>query len=184
MHALETRWVALEIVTETRPARMTVVNDDADLLMAVRDCFADQYQVSVLCAPDSMGSIADQAPDVLVLGPLRGRGDRLGVWEVIALARSHMALHAVPIVVLSPDFDQLLAEGRQLAEYHDVYAVSMPFTVDVIEAVVASVARAAKPKDRLPSLCVHGYADGSGADACPRCATSFGDSQWESTWTR
>jgi DNA-binding response OmpR family regulator len=172
-------------------SRITVVDDHSDMLSLMRDIFGDAYEVSELRCPASMVGIADQRPDLLIVGPVCGStGASLSAWDIVALARRHMLLRNVPIVLVSPDV-ALMADRDRLAMYSDLHVVTAPFELDVVRAVVESVLRqaAARPMSavlagagagqgaqraghggdgRLPPLCVHGYGEDD-SSSCPAC---------------
>jgi hypothetical protein len=104
-----------------------------------------------------------------------------------------MTLRTVPIILFTADVS-VMADRDQLAAFPDVHVTVVPFELEDIRAIVASVARRivatrgtvmparqmalATPvpslgEDRLLSVCPHGYDEGewqSASGGCARCS--------------
>ena len=177
--------------------RITIVDDDRELAALLRDIFGETHDVTTVRGSRSVASIADQAPDILVIGLLGNEtGASLSGWDLVALARKHRDLRNVPIVLLTANLAGVIADGGPLAKYSDLHVVEVPFDGPVIQTVVSAIDRRAKESwrtgqpmtrtpstvvsamaeatalDRLPPLCVHGHAPGGGdglSGGCTRC---------------
>ncbi len=192
--SLPTQPVPWESATRTR---ITIVDDDRELAALLRDIFGETHDVTTVHGSRSVASIADQAPDILVVGLLGNEtGASLNGWDLVALAREHRDLRHVPIVLLTANLAGVIADGGPLAKYSDLHVVEVPFEGPVIQTVVNAIDRRAKESrrtgqpmartastvvsamaeatalDRLPPLCVHGHAPGDGdglSGGCTRC---------------
>lgn len=122
---------------EPGPLRITLVDDDHDLLALLSEVFASQpATVNIVDAFESMTSIADTSPDVILIG--LGTRARLAPWQLVGLIRHHRALHDVPVIVCTVDVAADM-RGGQLGAYPGVHAVAMPFELDVLEQLVRRV---------------------------------------------
>jgi DNA-binding response OmpR family regulator len=184
-------------VTASR-TRIAIVDDDRDLVALLRDIFGETHDVRAVGGSRSVGSISDEAPDILVIGLLgAATGAALSGWDLVALARQHRDLRNVPIILLTADLASVMADGDRLARYSDLHVVEVPFDEPVIETVVSSIDRRTRDSrtsgqpltrarstvvsamtdasalDRLPALCAHGHASGDGdglSGGCTRCS--------------
>lgn len=161
-----------------------MVSDDVELAQTVGDIFADDYTVGVLPCSGSVTAIAEQHPDMLLVGPASTHVPlgSLGAWDIVALARAHRDLARVPIIVLTPDLDSMMADPLELRAHSNVHVIGMPFDIEVLTGVARSIERAARDDlvaiadvglaSPTPLVCVHGYEfDGDGRfGRCTTCA--------------
>ena len=121
--------------------RVTVIDDDAEFLGLIPDILGDGYRVAAIERLESMIPLASQAPDVIVLGSGTNSADgSLSAWEIVRLARHHMTLRTVPIMVLTAD-PTFITEGSRLRAYPDVHLLVMPFDADDLRTVMLRVVR-------------------------------------------
>lgn len=128
-------------------ARISVVDDDGEMRSLIAEIFSEAYEVAE-SSPDSMTSIADQEPDLIIVGLLdQSRRELLSGWEIVALARRHRRLSHVPIVMLSTDMT-LMTDRDRLATYSGLHVAAVPFELDDVRAIVGSVARQVRSRPR------------------------------------
>jgi DNA-binding response OmpR family regulator len=119
--------------------RVTVVNDDAEVLAILREILEDQAYdvVGLRGAEQSIEEIAVTAPDLLVVDlRLDPQASRLSGWDMVAMSRVHPRLREVPIVVISADLLAIRERADELQAYGDVHLMSKPFEVATLEELV------------------------------------------------
>jgi CheY-like chemotaxis protein len=117
--------------------RVTVINDDAEVLAILREILEDQ-------------AYAVTEPDLLVVDlRLDPQASRLSGWEMVAMSRVHPRLREVPIIVISADLMAIRERAEELQAYGDVHLMSKPFEVTTLEELVRRlVDRTAPPPIR------------------------------------
>lgn len=119
--------------------RVTVINDDAEVLAILREILEDQAYdvVGMRGAEQSIEDIAVTEPDLLVVDlRLDPQASRLSGWEMVAMSRVHPRLREVPIVVISADLLAIRERADELQAYGDVHLMSKPFEVTTLEELV------------------------------------------------
>jgi CheY-like chemotaxis protein len=119
--------------------RVTVINDDAEVLAILREILEDQAYdvVGMRGAEKSIEEIAVTEPDLLVVDlRLDPQASRLSGWEMVAMSRVHPRLREVPIVVISADLLAIRERADELQAYGDVHLMSKPFEVTTLEELV------------------------------------------------
>ena len=132
--------------------RVTVINDDAEVLAILREILEDQAYdvVGMRGAEKSIEDIAVTEPDLLVVDlRLDPQASRLSGWEMVAMSRVHPRLREVPIIVISADLMAIRERAEELQAYGDVHLMSKPFEVTTLEELVRRlVDRTAPPPIR------------------------------------
>jgi hypothetical protein len=119
--------------------RVTLIGDGDRSIEAV---LGANHRVNRLRAVSSVEPIADQQPDLVVVGqPERTDRDALTAWELVALARAHRELREVPIVMVVPSVVEIMTDAGRLAEFADVHVLAAPPDPEVIRSVVRSLER-------------------------------------------
>ena len=153
---------------------MTVISDDSLLCSVMGDALAESHQVRRAPRGASMSRLADTQPDVLVVGPIASASSAstLTAWQIVALVRAHRELRRVPIVVLASDLSAVMADPGVLSAHDGVHALGIPFDLDTLTSVLASVQRAVQAeREALPVYCSHGYESGPDGPAdCSFCS--------------
>ncbi len=119
-------------------ARITVVNDNREFLELIGEILNDDQHHATLVdgdLPDALDRIRDSGPDVLMID-LRLGEDELHGWAIAQQVRRDPQLDALPILVCSADIHALAMIEEQLAESHNVVAMSKPFSLDAFTAVI------------------------------------------------
>ena len=119
--------------------RVTVINDDAEVLAILREILEEQAYdvVGMRGAERSIEDIAVTEPDLLVVDlRLDPQASRLSGWEMVAMSRVHPRLREVPIVVISADLMAIRERAEELQAYGDVHLMSKPFEVSTLEELV------------------------------------------------
>jgi CheY-like chemotaxis protein len=139
-------------LTSVDRRRVTVINDDAEVLAILREILEDQAYdvVGMRGAEKSIEDIAVTEPDLLVVDlRLDPQASRLSGWEMVAMSRVHPRLREVPIVVISADLMAIRERADELQAYGDVHLLSKPFEVTTLEELVRHlVDRMAPPASR------------------------------------
>jgi hypothetical protein len=119
--------------------RVTLIGDRD---RSVEAAFDARHRVNCLRAVSSMEPIADQQPDLVVVGqPGPTDAEALTAWELVALARAHRDLREVPIILVVPSVVELMTDAGRLAEFPDVHVLAAPPDPEVIRSVVRSLER-------------------------------------------
>ena len=109
---------------------------------SVEAAFDASHRVNRLRAVSSMEPIANQQPDLVVVGqPGPTDADALTPWQLVALARAHRELRQVPIILVVPSVEELMTDAGRLAEFADVHVLAAPPDAEVIRSVVRSLER-------------------------------------------
>ncbi len=123
----------------SRPARITVVNDQPEFLELISEVLdGNGYEVTPLDGEaTSIEHIADTRPDLLIcdlrLAPEKGR---LTGWEIVTLCRVHEDLRDVPLIVCSADARSLRQHADEMSALGDVHALEKPFQLAMLEDLV------------------------------------------------
>ena len=126
-------------VASSEALRVTLIGDGD---RGIEAAFDANHRVTRLRAVFSMEPIADQQPDLVVVGqPGPTDADALSAWELVALARAHRELREVPIVMVVPSVEELMTDAGRLAEFADVHVLAAPPDAEVIRSVVRSLER-------------------------------------------
>ena len=126
-------------VAPAEELRVTLIGDRG---RSIEAALGANHRVNRLRAVSSMEPIADQQPDLVVVGqPGPTDADALTAWEVVALARAHRELREVPIVMVVPSVVELMTDAGRLAEFADVHVLAAPPDPEVIRSVVRSLER-------------------------------------------
>jgi DNA-binding response OmpR family regulator len=143
--------------------RVTVINDDAEILAILREILEEQeYEVVGLRgAEQSIEEIAVTTPDLLVVDlRLDPQASRLSGWDMVAMSRVHPRLRHVPIIVISADVFAINERADELQAYGDVHLMVKPFEVTTLEELVRRLL------DRTVPSPLHGDGDsGQAAEA-------------------
>jgi CheY-like chemotaxis protein len=157
---------------------MAVISDDATLCAAMHDALADSHDVTLVPPTTPMTRLASMRPDMLAVGPVAPSmsGHPGVVWDIVARARQHPELRAVPILVLTADLDGALATSGLLSAHQQVHVIGLPFDLDTLTSVLASMERdrlSAARTDRVPDVCSHGFElTAHGPAGCVVCSWS------------
>jgi CheY-like chemotaxis protein len=123
-------------MTNNRRPRISVVNDNPDFLALMADILAEDagYEVTLFHNERvTIDEIVGVEPDLLVIDLLLGGASG---WDLVALARAHDRLAAVPIIVCSADVAELRDRAAELVRVGDVHLLAKPFSVDEITELV------------------------------------------------
>jgi hypothetical protein len=120
----------------SRP-RLVVLACEPDMIDVLREVLANDYEISAPPHPAGIGAIDAEEPHAVLVGTLDGG---LTPDELVALTRSHMRLHDVPIVVMSAQPDVLGHAGR-MPHLAGVTLLSLPVDVETIRLVVEAALR-------------------------------------------
>jgi len=117
--------------------RITVIDDSPAFLDLIRDVLEAEHDVVTYNVVHSVAEIAASTPDLLLIdlhsgGPTGG----LTGWEILALARSHPDLQAVPAIVCSADLEALREDRIRLLAHGDVQLIAKPFDIHAFEQTV------------------------------------------------
>lgn len=150
--------------------RLVVLACDPDMVEVLSDVLADDYDVTAPRHPATMGTIAAEEPDAVLVGTLEGG---LTAQELVTLMTRHMRLHGVPVVLMSAQPD-LLGHAGSTPHLAGVTLLSLPVDVETVRLVVeAAIREAHRPTSgRLADLCPHGFDVAS--ESCRRCAIRLG----------
>lgn len=124
-----------------RKPRVTVVDDDADVLDLFREILEEDGFTVVTFAEALSGieRIVRSRPSLLVVDLLLDpRREQLSGLQLVHAARSSEQLRSVPIIVCSADPQTLEAAWPDLMERGDVHQLSKPFNLATFERVVAT----------------------------------------------
>lgn len=114
--------------TAPRSLRVTVIEDEPTMTEMLHDLIAEDATVTAVSGPESLRSVSDTMPDVIVIG-LAAAGD-FGAWELVSSIRQHRLLSGLPIILCSVDVDPHVCAGSLcvdgLAGHSDVHVVRMP----------------------------------------------------------
>lgn len=128
--------------------RIVVVDDEPELVQLFVDIFSDDYEVIAAPTPVAIAGIDALDPEVMLIGTVApGSLAALTADEIVALARRHMRLRHVPIIVLSAN-PHVFREAQRLAGVTGVTVVSLPFDLATIQYVLSSVRRQAATSAR------------------------------------
>lgn len=135
----------------TRP-RITVIDDSPAFLDLIRDVLEAEHDVVTYNMVRSVEEIAASAPDLLLID-LHSAGPSGGLtgWEILALARSHPDLRAVPAIVCSADLAALREDRVRLLAHGDVQLIAKPFDIHAFEQTIERTLRLAGSARRSPS---------------------------------
>lgn len=125
--------------TSVRPIRVTVVNDEPEVLALFRDLFED-IGCDVTTASMAMPGIReliDSRPDLILVDlGLGGHREQLTGLQTIHSARSSPELMDVPIIVSSADLPDLAEAWPDLMQRRDIQRLEKPFDLQTFERVV------------------------------------------------
>lgn len=121
------------------PIRVTVIDDDRDVLELFHDVLAEfGYEVDTF--GDAMPGIEEliaSKPDLIIVDLLLApHREQLSGAQVIHSARSSAELRDVPIVVSSAATDDLRDAWPELMQRGDVQQLQKPFDLDTFQRVV------------------------------------------------
>ena len=121
------------------PTRVTVIDDDRDVLDLFRDVLGEfGYDVEVYA--DAMPGIEEliaSKPDLILVDlRLAPEREQLTGVQVIHSARSSAELRDVPIIVCSAAIDDLRDAWPELMRRGDVQQLQKPFDLDTLQRVV------------------------------------------------
>jgi CheY-like chemotaxis protein len=133
--------------TEASRHRVTVVDDDEDILALMRDIIAGMgHDPTTLDGRDlTIETVAATRPDLLILDlrlPL-GQDQLTGV-ELLKLLRRHRAMRRVPVILCSADAQGLAAASSE----HDLdgmHVLTKPFDLDTLEARIREAIAGSSP---------------------------------------
>jgi CheY-like chemotaxis protein len=119
--------------------RVTVLDDDQDVLDLFRELFVDfGYEVETYAdALPGIGELIASSPDLIVVD-LRMAPEReeLTGLQIVHSARSGTELRDVPIIVCSADPEGLAAAWPDLMKRGDIQQLAKPFDLETFERVV------------------------------------------------
>ena len=119
--------------------RVTVLNDDQDVLDLFRDLFIELgYEVETYAdALPGIAELIESRPDLIVVDlRMAPEREQLSGIQVIHSARSGTELRDVPIIVCSADLAGLGAAWPDLMQRGDVQQLQKPFDLETFERVV------------------------------------------------
>ena len=130
--------------------RVTVIDDDRDVLDLFRDIFADQpngWQVETFGdALPGIQQVIRSRPDLIIadlkLDPER---EQLTGLQLIHAARSSVQLRNVPIVVCSADMPGLQTAWPELMLRGDIHQLEKPFDLPTLGRVLNTALGRAQP---------------------------------------
>lgn len=119
------------LMTDLKPRRVMVVDDDSDIRASVRDLLEDEgYEVvTAIDGKDAIEQLArGPLPAVILLDLMMPRMDG---WQFVAQQREMPALAGVPVVVVSADVSEQKARALSVSGF-----VRKPFNVEALLTVV------------------------------------------------
>jgi len=130
---------------ESRPPRISVLNDNPDfleLMSAILDEDAG-YDVQLFNGKETgIDELADSDPNLVIVDLLLGGASG---WEIVTLSRAHQRLADVPIIVCSADVAALRDRGSELESIGKVHVLAKPFGIDEITGLVERLIGRAVP---------------------------------------
>ena len=132
---------------EARRHRITVVDDDEDILALMQDIIAGLGHEPTTLVPRGLTitDIARTKPDLLVLDlrlPL-GRKQLSGA-ELVRLLRGHRAMKRIPMVICSADAQGIDSLRREDGHLPNISFIAKPFDLDTLESVIRAALPAAR----------------------------------------
>ena len=122
-----------------RATRVTVLDDDADLLDLLRDIFLSEGCV-VATFRDALPGLEEiwaSRPELIVVDlGMNPHRDQLSGLQIIHSARSGAELRDVPIIVSSADPEALAAAWPDLMQRGDIHQLAKPFDLETFDRVV------------------------------------------------
>ena len=122
-----------------RRTRVTVIDDDRDLLDFFHDLFSEYgYEVHTFTdALPGIEQLIESDPDLVIVDlRLDPHREQLSGLQVIHSARSSPQLRDVPIIVCSAATDALADAWPELMERGDVQRLEKPFDLATLQRVV------------------------------------------------
>ena len=123
------------------PVRVTVVDDDADVLDLFREILEGQG-FAVETYADAMPGVRQlirSQPDLIIVDlQLDPHREQLSGLQLVHAARSTRQLRNVPIIVCSADLPGLQAAWPDLEARGDIHQLSKPFNLAKFELLVAT----------------------------------------------
>jgi CheY-like chemotaxis protein len=120
--------------------RVTVIDDDADVLDLFRDILQDAGYV-VETHSDALPGVDElilSKPGLIIVDMLLDpHREQLTGLQLIHSARSSEELRDVPIIVCSADMPELEAAWPELAVRGDIHKLGKPFDLDTFELVMS-----------------------------------------------
>ena len=122
--------------------RVSVIDDDADLIDLFQDMLAAEGGFEVLTYHDALPGIEDliaSRPDLIIVDlALAPEREQLSGGQVIHSARTSEALRDVPIVVVSTDTDAMRAAWPAFEARGDIHRLAKPFSLADFQRVLAT----------------------------------------------
>ena len=119
--------------------RVTILDDDADLLDLLRDIFLSEGCVVAAFrdALPGLDEIAASRPELIVVDlGMNPHRDQLSGLQIIHSARSGEKLRDVPIIVSSADPQALADAWPDLMQRGDIHQLAKPFDLETFDRVV------------------------------------------------
>ena len=136
-------------------ARVTVIDDSPEFLLLMDDLLSGLgHQMTGFEAVEaSIESIVRSKPDLLIVDlRLRDGPARISGWELVVLARSHMQLGSIPVILCTADMWELKQRARVLEQIKGVHVRTKPFVVDeMCDLIQHLLAGAPVPAYHTPS---------------------------------
>jgi CheY-like chemotaxis protein len=118
-------------------ARVTIVDDNAELVDVLADVFRGRFHVTAV-RPRTIADLSATLPHLMFIDALTGMqdgGSPVG-WQLVEQARADEHLREVPIILCTGQIG-LDGDLDQMARHANVHMLAKPFELDVLEATVA-----------------------------------------------
>lgn len=122
-------------------ARVTVVNDQPEILELLRDLLEDErYAVTTVDGdlPNALSRICESQPDLLIMD-LRLGSEGLHGWNISQQVRETPELHDVPIIICSGDLMALRDLEADMHSSNRVAALTKPFALGELTELVSGM---------------------------------------------
>ena len=130
---------------ESRPPRISVLNDNPDFLELMSAILDDDAGYDVLLfngEETGIDQLAASDPNLIIVDLRLGGASG---WEVVTLTRAHQRLADVPIIVCSADVAALRDRAEELESIGKVHVLAKPFGIDEITELVERLIGRAVP---------------------------------------
>jgi DNA-binding response OmpR family regulator len=140
------------------PARIAVIDDDADITALVQELLSEEgFEVTVWDRMQKPCAFLDgQQTDLVLLDVGLGANAECG-WSVL----SHLALdpstRRLPVILWSASCDALRAHTDSQLLEHDVYLLEKPFSIDTLLDMITAALAETQPAANLEALSAPGY---------------------------
>jgi CheY-like chemotaxis protein len=121
------------------PPKILVVDDENDILLIVRTCLKDDYDVTTACSgPDALSKLEEETPDLIVLDMMMPEMDGI---EVLERVRADARTATTPVIFLTGVSER--SKIREALDKGTQYYIVKPFkTQDLMNKVALALEEA------------------------------------------